>query len=561
MHSSIKNKGEVYPFQDNSSISENSLSKALFPEAKRKQVQAEDIIASISKIFIWSSEGLVQKELTSDTSNETVFVKFEKDTDIVLFRKLGSQWFTGNFVGVLSLGNDCCIEIYSRFEHDKHDKQDKHDKHKFAFINHMLNKIYDLNDLFLTQGGNNKTELNFECLLKLRFLSKLKNAYREGEYKSYEKVHKDDTSPRGTIDIARHIKLNLCPENYKVAYSYNEYTSKNSYIYLVRLCYEMLFQNGKKPKGKEVDDLLFKSQDYWSYDKRQIIHKNENKPITSPLFKCHRELQKFCLDMLRHKKMTLDSFGTEDGKYGVLIDCAWLWEEYVATLLKDYFIHKTMSSKDKDSLFVDEQGGGIQRIIPDYIGKNSIPVIADAKYMNLYGKRDLQDEQRNSVYYKTVMYMQRYQAKLGMIFYPSKSEGDNAEDKSQATIEAIKTQENDKGSKNPTNNESINSIDINNNNINNSNEIKERNKTKANVDRWYIGSNVINDNSLNDNPKFDLISLNLNCLSCEKNDKEKSSEGDVTKELCRAEESFKSAVKESIESLNKILETTGKLKG
>lgn len=524
MRSSIKNKGMVYSFQDNSSISENILSKALFPKAKRKQVQAEDIVASISKIFILSSESLVQKELTPDTSNVTVFVK---DPDIVLFRKLGSQWFTGNYVGVLSLGNDCCIEIYSRFEHDKQEKQDKH---KFAFINHMLNKIYDLNDLFLTQGCNNKTELNFEFLLKLRFLSKLKNAYREGEYKSYEKVHKNDTSPRGTIDIARHIKLNLCPENYKVAYSYNEYTSKNSYIYLVRLCYEMLFQNGKKPKGNEVDDLLFKSQDYWSYDKRQIIHKNENKPITSPLFKCHRDLQKFCLDMLRHKKMTLDSFGTEDGKYGVLIDCAWLWEEYVATLLKDYFIHKTMSSKEKDCLFADEKGNRFQRIIPDYVGKNYLPVIADAKYMDLYGSRDLQDEQRNSVYYKTVMYMLRYQSKLGMIFYPSKSKGVIAEENSLDTAEGIKPQENADGS-----------------------------KTKANVARWSIESN---DNSCNDKSRsFHLISLNLNCLSSKNTNGKENTCKNVAVELSKAEDSFKRAVKESIESLNKILETTGKSTG
>lgn len=531
MPSSTHNNGKVNSFRDNSPISKNNLFDELFPKDKKPKEQAKDNVGTeekFAKIIMWSSEGMVQKELTYDhgPSNVTVFVK-DKDTDIVLFRKLGSQWFTGNFVGVLSLGNDGSIEIYSRFEDDNH---------RFAFINHMLNKIYDLNDLFLTQGGNNKTELNFDLLLKLSFLSKLKNAYREGEYKSYEKVHKNDTSPRGTIDIARHIKLNLCPENYKVAYSYNEYTSKNSYIYLVRLCYEMLFQNGKKPKVKEVDDLLFKSQDYWSYDKRQIIHKNENKPITSPLFKCHRDLQKFCLDVLKHKKMTLDSFGTEDGKYGVLIDCAWLWEEYVATLLKDYFIHKTMSSKEKDNLFVDEKGKGFQRIIPDYVGKNFLPVIADAKYMNLYEKRDLQDEQRNSVYYKTVMYMQRYQAKLGIIFYPSISEGDNAEDKSQATTQAIKTQENAKGSKNQTNNESSNSIDIKNNN-----------KTKANVDRWFIDSNVTNDNSGNDKARsFHLISLNLNCLT----DKDA-----VVDELSEAEDSFKRAVKDSIESINKQLST------
>ena len=195
--------GKLYFSQDNSTISENnnSLFNTLFSKAKGQKELAQDNDGAeekLAKIFIWSSEGLVQKELTSDSTNGTVFVK---DTDIVLFRKLGSQWFTGNYVGILSLGNDSCIEIYSRFEDVKH---------KFAFINHMLNKIYDLNDWLLTQGGNNKTDLNLDLLLKLSFLSKLKNAYREGEYKSYEKVHKNDTAPRGTIDIARHIKLNLC---------------------------------------------------------------------------------------------------------------------------------------------------------------------------------------------------------------------------------------------------------------------------------------------------------------------------------------------------------------
>ena len=524
MHSSIKNKGKVYPFQDNSSISENNLFNTLFTKAKGQNEQAKDNDVAEEKfanIFIWSSEGLVQKELTCDDTNDTDKTVFVKDTSIVLFRKSGSQLVTGNYVGVLSSGNGSSIEIYSRFEDENH---------RFAFINHMLNKIYDLNDLLLTKGGNNKTDINLDFLLKTTFLSKLRKAYREGEYKSYEKVYKNDTAPRGTIDIARHIKLNLCPENYKVAYSYNEYTSKNSYIYLVRLCYEMLFEKGKKPKGKEVDDLLFKSQDYWSYDKRQIIHKNENKPITSPLFKCHRDLQKFCLDVLKHKKMTLDSFGTKDGKYGVLIDCAWLWEEYVATLLKDYFIHKTMSSKEKDFLFADERGKPFLRIIPDYVGKNYLPVIADAKYMDLYGRRELQDEQRNSVYYKTVMYMLSYQSKLGMIFYPSKSKGVIAEENSLDTAEGIKPQENAEGS-----------------------------KTKANVDRWSIESN---DNSCNDKARlFHLISLNLNCLSSKNTNGKENTCKNVAVELSKAEDSFKRAVKESIESLNKILETTGKSTG
>ena len=127
----------------------------------------------------------------------------------------------------------------------------------------------------------------------------------------------------------------------------------------------------------------------------------------------------------------------------------------------------------------------------------------------------------NSVYYKTVMYMLRYQSKLGMIFYPSKSKGVIAEENSLDTAEGIKPQENAEGS-----------------------------KTKANVDRWSIESN---DNSCNDKARsFHLISLNLNCLT----DKDA-----VVDELSEAEDSFKRAVKESIESLNKILENTGKSTG
>ena len=119
MPSSTHNNGKVNSFRDNSPISKNNLFDELFPKDKKPKEQAKDNVGTeekFAKIIMWSSEGMVQKELTYDhgPSNVTVFVK-DKDTDIVLLRKLGSQWFTGNFVGVLSLGNDGSIEIYSRF--------------------------------------------------------------------------------------------------------------------------------------------------------------------------------------------------------------------------------------------------------------------------------------------------------------------------------------------------------------------------------------------------------------------------------------------------------------
>lgn len=97
MSSSTHNNGKVNSFRDNSPIPESNLFDALFSEDKRQKEQAQDNVgakAKFAKIFIWSLEGMVQKELTYDASSGAVFVK---DTDIVLFRKLGSQWFTGNF--------------------------------------------------------------------------------------------------------------------------------------------------------------------------------------------------------------------------------------------------------------------------------------------------------------------------------------------------------------------------------------------------------------------------------------------------------------------------------
>ncbi len=95
-------KRKINSFCDNSPISENNLFDALFPRDKKQKEQAKDNNVAeekFAKSFMWSSEGMVQKDLTYDPTKGIVFVK-DKDTDIVLFRKLGSQWFTGNFVGV-----------------------------------------------------------------------------------------------------------------------------------------------------------------------------------------------------------------------------------------------------------------------------------------------------------------------------------------------------------------------------------------------------------------------------------------------------------------------------
>ena len=73
--------------------------------------------------------------------------------------------------------------------------------------------------------------------------------------------------------------------------------------------------------------------------------------------------------------------------YGILFDGAWLWEEYVNTLIGDIFYHPRNKAGDGAQRLFDGNHG---LIYPDFIGKDAGErIIADAKYKpwnNISGK-------------------------------------------------------------------------------------------------------------------------------------------------------------------------------
>ena len=95
--------------------------------------------------------------------------------------------------------------------------------------------------------------------------------------------------------------------------------------------------------------------------------------------------------------------------FGILFDGAWLWEEYVSTLIGDAFYHPmNKAGTGAQRLF----GGNIGLIYPDFISKVSDNrVIADAKYKPL-------DNIGNKDYLQLLAYMFRFDAKLGLYLYP-----------------------------------------------------------------------------------------------------------------------------------------------
>ncbi len=143
-----------------------------------------------------------------------------------------------------------------------------------------------------------------------------------------------------------------------------------------------------------------------------VIHKNL-RPIAHPYFSEYTPLQRLCLQILRHDEL---KYGQKENEiYGVLIDAAWLWEEYVATVLKGKFNHYLKDSDTKFYLFKPKS----QQIIPDYLSFDK-KIVADAKYIPLNKKDRFKEDSANviAIYYKTLTYMYRFCSKIGYLLYP-----------------------------------------------------------------------------------------------------------------------------------------------
>lgn len=94
-------------------------------------------------------------------------------------------------------------------------------------------------------------------------------------------------------------------------------------------------------------------------------------------------------------------------------DGAWLWEEYINSLIEDVFYHPmNKGGKRTQRLFA----GNIGLIYPDFISRNNeVRIIADAKYKPL-------DNIGNRDYLQVLAYIFRFDSKAGYYLYP-KAEG------------------------------------------------------------------------------------------------------------------------------------------
>lgn len=314
---------------------------------------------------------------------------------------------TGNLMGFVGIG-DTQLKISSRFAKD--DERD-------FFLHYMLEKVFSIN-LFDYKYTSESGRLD---LLMFSFPPLLKKALAQGIFRQYQTFARNDANVKGVIDVSRHIKQNALFSG-KIAYNSHERSFDNAVTELIRHAIEAI---KTKPFGKQllssgietkkcVQEIIEATQNYNFHEREKVISQNL-KPITHPYYTAYKPLQKLCLAILRHKKI---GFGNAKNKaYGILFDGAWLWEEYLWTILKSKnFLHPQnkkhaggikMFENDIDENSFDKNH---RRIYPDFYKPNEY--ILDAKYKRLQNGVARED------LYQIVTYMHTMKIDHGGFLYP-----------------------------------------------------------------------------------------------------------------------------------------------
>ena len=308
---------------------------------------------------------------------------------------------TGNVMGFIGVG-DLQIKIKSRFDQGRDD----------FLLHYMLQRVLSFNLFDLSH--NNEYEDVFDFIMFM-FPFFLKTALRQGLYREYQNYKHNDANIKGPIDIGRHIARNV-PFMGNVAYSTREYSQDNNMTELIRHTIEFMktkrygqsVLNIDSETAQNVEAIIEHTPLYNKNDRRNIINKNLRMKI-HPYYTEYRPLQSLCLQILRMEEV---KYGESDDEIcGILFDGAWLWEEYVNTILRDVgFIHpENKLHKGRIYLFED---GGVR--YPDFYKDD---FVLDAKYKRLGSYDKVSKVDRDDVH-QVIAYMKALHVQRGGFIAP-----------------------------------------------------------------------------------------------------------------------------------------------
>ena len=338
----------------------------------QQALNKEEFITEYPKI----SQVLLDRTLDNLSQEDSIFIfpndlknSPDLDKDQKILETVNQKIKTGNVIGFLGCGQER-ITISSRFSSKSDD----------YFLHYLLQKVLNINLTSLDVGLSYEDRL-YQLLIYL-FPKYLEGALRKGHYKEYQRFFHNDSHIKGVVDVGNHLKKNL-PFTGNVAYTTREFAFDNPIMQLIRHTIEYI--KNQKSLGRSIIDsnreniteIIRVTPSYKLADRAKIIRLNQTKPLRHAYFREYRKLQELCLMILNREEHGL---GYQEQKiHGILFDVAWLWEEYVHTLLPKDFIHpRNKEKKGGISVF----SGGKRKVYPDFYNRE-LKTVLDAKYKKL----------------------------------------------------------------------------------------------------------------------------------------------------------------------------------
>lgn len=341
----------------------------------QQALNKEEFITEYPKI----SRVLLDRTLENLSQEDNIFIfpndlqySPDLDKDQKILETVNQKIKTGNVIGFLGYGQER-LTISSRFSNERDD----------YFLHYLLQKVLNINLTSLDVALSREDKL-YQLLIYL-FPKYLQAALRKGLYKEYQRFSHNGSHVKGVIDVRNHLKTNL-PFTGNIAYTTREFTYDNPLMQLIRHTIE--YMKNQKSIGRGVLDNLSTSREHVSEiirvtpsyklaNRAKIIRMNKTKPLRHAYFREYRKLQELCLMILNSEKHGL---GYQEQKiHGILFDVAWLWEEYVHTLLPKGFIHPRNKDKTNGiSVFSNHE----RKVFPDFYDRIR-KIVLDAKYKKL----------------------------------------------------------------------------------------------------------------------------------------------------------------------------------
>ena len=338
----------------------------------QQSISKEEFITEYPKI----SQVLLDRTLDNLSQEDNIFIfpndlknSPDLDKDQKILETVNQKIKTGNVIGFLGCGQER-LTISSRFSSKSDD----------YFLHYLFQKVLNINLTSLDVGLSYEDRL-YQLLIYL-FPKYLEGAMRKGLYKEYQRFSHNDSHIKGVIDVRNHLKKNL-PFTGNIAYTTREFTFDNPIMQLIRHTIEYIKNQKSLGRGiidsnrENITEIIRVTPSYKLADRAKIIRRNQTNPLRHAYFREYRKLQELCLMILNREKHGL---GYQEQKiHGILFDVAWLWEEYVHTLLPKEFIHPRNKDKtDGISVFSNRE----RKVYPDFYDRER-KIVLDAKYKKL----------------------------------------------------------------------------------------------------------------------------------------------------------------------------------